>query len=59
MTIKTFHVEMHNRLVENDVQKVTLALAVKGTVLPAKTDSEDAFCLQSNQGLMIDRPLVY
>ena len=59
VTIKTFHVEMHNHLVENDMQKVTLALAVKGTVLPAKSDSEDVFCLQSNKGLMIDRSLVY
>ena len=59
VTIKTFHVEMHNHLVENDMQKVTLAIAVKGTVLPAKSDIEDVFCLQSNKGLMIDRSLVY
>ena len=50
---------MHNHLVENDMQKVTLALAVKGTVMPAKSDSKNVFCLQSNKGLMIDRSLVY
>ena len=30
-----------------------------GTVLPAKSDSDILFCLQSYQGLIIDRPLVY
>ena len=30
-----------------------------GTVLPAKSDSDVKFCLQSYQGLMIDRSLVY
>ena len=29
------------------------------TVLPAKSDSDDMLCLQSYQGLMIDRSLVY
>ena len=29
------------------------------TVLPAKSDSEVMFCLQSYQGLSIDRSLVY
>ena len=29
------------------------------SVLPAKTDSDVMFCLQSYQGLMIDIPLVY
>ena len=29
------------------------------TVLPAKSDSDIMFCLQSYQGLMIDRSLVY
>ena len=29
------------------------------TVLPAKSDSDVMFCLQSYQGLMIDRSLVY
>ena len=28
-------------------------------VLPAKSDSDVMFCLQSYQGLMIDRSLVY
>ena len=28
------------------------------TVLPAKSDSDAMFCLQSNQGLRIDRSLV-
>ena len=30
-----------------------------GTVLPAKSESDDMFCLQSHQGLRIDRSLVY
>ena len=29
------------------------------TVLPAKSDSDVMFCLQSYQGLRIDRSLVY
>ena len=29
------------------------------TILPAKSDSDVMFCLQSYQGLMIDRSLVY
>ena len=29
------------------------------TVLPAKSDSNVMFCLQSYQGFMIDRSLVY
>ena len=30
-----------------------------GTVLTAKSDSDFMFCLQNNQGLRIDRSLVY
>ena len=30
-----------------------------GTVLPDKSDSDDVFCLQTYQGLIIDRSLVY
>ena len=30
-----------------------------GTVLPAKSDSDFMFCIQSYQGLIIDRSLVY
>ena len=29
------------------------------TVLPAKSDSDDMLCLQSYQGLVIDKSLVY
>ena len=29
------------------------------TVVPAKSDSDVIFCLQSDQGLRIDRSLVY
>ena len=29
------------------------------TVLPAKSDSDVMFCLQSNQGLIVDRSLVH
>ena len=32
---------------------------IGGTVLPAKSDSDVMFCLQSYQGLIIDRSLVY
>ena len=32
---------------------------VKRTVLPAKSDSDVMFCLQSYQGLRIDRSLVH
>ena len=31
----------------------------KTTVLPAKSDSDVMFCLQSYEGLIIDRSLVY
>ena len=30
-----------------------------GTVLPAKSDRDFMFCLQSYQGLIIDRSIVY
>ena len=30
-----------------------------GTILPAKSDSDVMFCLQSYQGLIIDKSLVY
>ena len=29
------------------------------TILPAKSDSDDMFCLQSYQELVIDKSLVY
>ena len=32
---------------------------LSGTVLPAKSDSDDMFCLLSYKGLRIDRSLVY
>ena len=35
------------------------ALGMSATVLPAKSDSDIMFYLQSNQGLSIDRSLVY
>ena len=31
----------------------------KGTVLPAKSDSDAMLCLQCYQGLRVDRSLVY
>ena len=31
----------------------------ESTVLPAKSDSDVMFCLQNDQGLRIDRSLVY
>ena len=39
-----------------------MTMSVKGvadTVLPARSDSDVMFCLQSDQGLRIDRSLVY
>ena len=33
-------------------------MQIRATVLPAKSDSDDMFCLQSFQGLRIDRSLV-
>ena len=40
---------------------VVLAIAwqLYGTVLPVKSDSDDMFCLQSYQGLVIDKSPVY
>ena len=35
------------------------AIKQRRTFLPAKSDSDVMFCLQSYQGLMIDRSLVY
>ena len=32
---------------------------LSSTVLPAKSDSDLMFCLESYQGLIIDRSLVY
>ena len=32
---------------------------IAGTILPAKSDSDAIFCLQSYQGLRIDISLVY
>ena len=37
----------------------TELLVVSTTVLPAKSQGDVMFCLQSNQGLRIDRSLVY
>ena len=39
--------------------KVKLAEIALDTVLPAKSDSDVMFCLQSYQGRIIDRPIVY
>ena len=45
------------------IEKMTLTnityLKYSSTVLPAKSDSYVVFCLQSYQGLIIDRSLVY
>ena len=42
-----------NRWAFDDLQSMT------ATVLPAKSDSDVMFCLQSNEGFIIDRSLVY
>ena len=36
-----------------------IGISCTGIVLPAKSDSDVMFCLQSHQGLRIDRSLVY
>ena len=51
-------------LLANNKGSVILFLSVQvkiksSTVLPAKSDSDYMFCLQSYQGLRIDRSLVY
>ena len=38
---------------------LNIRFIVSATVLPAKSDSDDMFCLQSYQGLIIDRSRVY
>ena len=43
--------------ISKNVQNMNLCKIV--TVLPAKSDSDVMFCLQSYQGLIIDRSLVY
>ena len=40
-------------------QELQAELSNVGTILPAKSDSDIMFCLQSYHGLIIDRPLVY
>ena len=39
--------------------KVLFSVYIAGTVVPAKSDSDVMFCLQSYQGLIIDRSLLY
>ena len=39
--------------------EVDKQLTADTTVLPAKSDSDLRFCLQSYQGIIIDRSLVY
>ena len=58
------HVELHRK--SRNSTSVLKALPGKldikrhsPTVLPAKSDSDVKFCLQSYQGLMIDRSLVF
>ena len=41
------------------VRRKTLDYMIIDTVLPAKSDSDFMFCLQSYQGLIIDISLVY
>ena len=41
------------------IQGITTVIIIVGTVLPAKSDSDVLFCLQSCQGLGIDRSLGY
>ena len=45
-------------LLADDFHEVSQALLVT-TVLPSKSDSDFMFCLQSYQGLIIDRSLVH
>ena len=50
-----FHGTVTNRCVHIDHSPVKL----HATVLPATSDSDDMFCLQSYQGSVIDKSLVY
>ena len=49
---------MQIHLLADDFHEVSQALLVTA-VLPAKSDSDFIFCLQSYQGLIIDKSLVY
>ena len=49
---------MQKDLLADDFHEVSQALLVT-TVVPAKSDSDFMFCLQSYQELIIDRSLVY
>ena len=48
-----------NALPESVISSADVADVCAATVLPAKSDRDFMFCLQSYQGLMIDRSLVY
>ena len=41
------------------ISKAYIQVISKATVLPAKSDSDAMFCLQSYQGQRINRSLVY
>ena len=49
----------HLHSVRRVSRECTVQEKVYTTVLPAKSDSDFTFCLQSYQGLVIDRLLVY
>ena len=47
----------HTRFIVSDM--IEEFSSIRTAVLPAKSDSDVMFCLQSYQGLIIDRSLVY
>ena len=52
-----FRTGRHKR--QADITLLLEYIFLRITVLPAKSDSDVMFCLQSYEGLMIDRSLVY
>ena len=52
--LKIMHITTHS-----NVNWFVFCCLNHNTVLPAKSDSDVMFCLQSNQGLRINRSLLY
>ena len=52
------HVFLSANILQGDIQ-IELVMVAEVTVLPAKSDSDVMFCLQSYQWLRIKRSLVY
>ena len=52
-------IDKQKALSRDCIYKIEVQCSSKNTVLPAKSDSDFMFCLQSYQGLIIDTSLVY